>query len=72
MPTAVQLTVTTAVTEANPECVLGGRHEESTIAIDLDARRKDHHRILGFDRGVEIHWPKETRQHGAQELSTFP
>jgi hypothetical protein len=72
MPTTVQLTVKTAVTEANPECIVGGRHEEATIVIDVDARRKDHHKILGLDRRVKLHWSKETRHYDAQELSVFP
>ena len=43
-----------------------------TIVIDVDARRKDHHKTLRLDRRVEFHWSKETRQYDAQELSVFP
>ena len=72
MPTTVQLTVTTAVTEANPDCVLGGSHEQGTIVINVDARRQPHHKVLGLDPRVEIHWPQDTRHYEAQELSIFP
>ena len=72
MPTTVQITVTTVVTEANPNCVVRSAHERGTILIELDARRQSHHDALGLDPGVELHWSKDTRTYDAQELSVFP
>ncbi len=72
MPTTVQLTVTTAVTEANPSCVVRSAHEQGTILIELDVRRQPHHEMLGLDPAVELHWSKDTRTYDAQELSIFP
>ena len=72
MPATVELTVTTRVTEANPDCVGKATHEQDTIFIQLDARRQAHQKVLGLDPGVKLHWSKETRTYEAQELSVFP
>jgi len=53
MPATVELTVTTRVTEANPDCVGKATTSRTPIFIQLDARRQAHQKVP---------WPRPRRQ----------
>jgi hypothetical protein len=72
MPVTLKVPISTAVIEDNPRCLAGAEFEDDAAIIRLDARKQNHHEILGLPKSTKLHWSNEVRTYEAQELSSFP
>lgn len=71
MALTVKVPVSTAVLEDNPRCVRRAEYKCDAIVISLDARKQNHHEILGIEKRIKLRWSQEVRTYEAQELSSF-
>jgi hypothetical protein len=66
----IQVPVTTEVIEKNADLQPKGKFEDNKIVIELDARKRDYHKLFNLKRSVQISWINDST-FDVQELSGF-
>ncbi len=68
MPISVNVPISTAVIELNPDSKIAGRHENGKLVLTIDTRNQNIHQRFGLGTKTLIHWGDEN-EFEAQELS---
>lgn len=70
MPVSVNIPISTAVIELNPDSKITGSHEDGKVVLTIDTRNQNIHQRFGLGTKTHIYWG-DKNQFEAQELSCF-